>query len=53
MEQYIDFPMSNKNTATFGGTMRTNGKFGGGSIVGSFRRILSSDTYLDVCKRIY
>ena len=33
---------------SMGGALRTNGKFGGGSIIGSFRRILSSDTYLNV-----
>lgn len=48
MEQYIDFPMSNKNTASLGGSMRTNDKFGNGSVTASFRRILSSESYLDV-----
>jgi len=52
MEQYIDFPMSNNNTTSLGGTIRTNGKFGSGSVTGSVRRILSSDTYLDVAFKV-
>ena len=53
LEQYIDIPISKENTASMGGALRTNGKFGGGSIIGSFRRILSSDTYLNVICNIF
>ena len=50
MLQSLDFPLTKKDTLTISGKLSTSDRFGAGSISASLRRLLSSDTYLDVSK---
>ena len=48
MEQSIDFPITNKNTFTVKGSLNSERNYGNGSVTASLRRLLSSQSYLDV-----
>jgi hypothetical protein len=48
MLQSVDFPLTRKNTVTISGKLNTNDRFGSGSVTANLRRLLASDTYLDV-----
>ncbi len=48
MAQSLDFPITGKDTVTITGALETEHRGGEGSVTASLRRVLSSDSYLDV-----
>jgi len=48
MAQSLDFPITGKDTVTLTGALKTEDRGGDGSVTTSLRRVLSSNSYLDV-----
>jgi len=48
MAQSLDFPITGKDTVTLTGALKTEERGGDGSVTTSLRRVLSSNSYLDV-----